>query len=247
MDLNTAIDLHRKQLVRIVATLFAMLGFAGGAPVERTPKPVFLAVLRLLRPAEAAVRRLIVAAAHGLVVTLPKARAIAAKPVVSGRREARGQRRPVFQLFDPRLRVSTRYRFRRHPMPADFNRPVPHVRVLDVGFDPRIPMLRSAKPAPSPPPVPEPEREPEQDELVSAHRLGRRLIAIKTALEDLPRQALRYARWQARPAGTRRPTRSSALRPGRPPGSRRKPDHKVDEILVECDWLARHCARADTS
>ena len=44
------------------------------------PRHLYRAVLRLLRPAEAAVRRLIIVAARGLVVTLPPARPRMPKP-----------------------------------------------------------------------------------------------------------------------------------------------------------------------
>ncbi len=128
-------------------------------------------------------------------------------------------------------------------MPPQVQRLVPRIRVIDVGFDPRIPLFRNAAPAVPPPPAPVPE----VDDTVSAMRLSRRLAAIKSALEDLPRQAKRYARWQARPADKRRPQLASALRPGTPPGHRKNPIHKVDEILNECDWLARHAAKSDTS
>ena len=64
---------------------------------------------------------------------------------------------------------------------------------------------------------------------------------------DLPRQAKRYARWQARPLETRRPKRLLALRSGPPPGLSGRHAREVDEILSECHWLARHAAATDTS
>ena len=45
-----------------------LLGLVGGAPVSRIPPTLHRAVLRVLRPAESALRRLIVVAARGLVV-----------------------------------------------------------------------------------------------------------------------------------------------------------------------------------
>ena len=39
----------------------------------------------------------------------------------------------------------------------------------------------------------------------------------------------------------------SPLRPGRPPGHRRKPDHEVDEVLTECHGLAWEALKPDTS
>ncbi len=63
MNIDLAIERHRKPLLRIVATLFAMIGLADGGRVERLSAPVYRAVLRVLRPAESGVRRLIVVAA----------------------------------------------------------------------------------------------------------------------------------------------------------------------------------------
>lgn len=241
MDESLAIERHRKPLLRIVGTMFAMLGLADNTTAEKISRPLYLAILRLLRPAESAVRRLIVVAACTLVLKPPRPRAAAAKPITPRTIKTRKPRPPAFQLFDPLQRVSTRYPMRRHPMPRDAHRPIPRVRVLDVGFDPRIPFLRTA----APPPQPQPE--PEAENTISTLRLTRRLIAIKSALDDLPRQALRYALWQSRPAETRRPKRTSALRAGRAPGQRKNPLHKIDEILAECDWLARHPLQPDTS
>jgi hypothetical protein len=248
MDWAIAIDRQRRQLARIVATLFALVGLAEGAAPERVAKPVYFAALRLLRPAESAVRRLIVAAARGisLAPATTAARAMRPKPAVSRPRKAAPPRAPAFQLFDPLQRFATRYRVGRHAMPLDYHRPQPRIRLIDATFDPRIPFLRRAAEAAQALPKASPPA-PEPDDTVSASRLGRRLIAIKSALDDLPRQAMRYARWQARPAGKRRPQRGSALRPGRPPGHRKNPLHRVDRILADCDWLARQAARPDTS
>ncbi len=154
-------------------------------------------------------RRLIVAAARGLVVKPPQARAAPEKPIISAQSKGSRQRRIAFQLFDPRQRFNTSYRYRRHPIPPQVQRPVPRIRVIDVGFDPRRPLFRNAPSAVPPPPPP-----PVADDTVNAVRLSRRLAAIKSALEDLPRQAKRYARWQAKPADKRRPQLASALRPG---------------------------------
>ena len=78
------------------------------------------------------------------------------------------------------------------------------------------------------------------DDTVNARPLIRRLLAITDALQDIPRQALRLARWQAQPKEERRPERWSPLRVGRPPGFRQRAKHEVDEILKECHWLARN-------
>ncbi len=119
---------------------------------------------------------------------------------------------------------------------------MPRVRVLD--YDPRVVALW-----PKPQPVVEPP--PPPDGLASATRLHRRLQAVKSALDDLPRQARRLVRLEERRKAT--PDLAldvkfkSPLRPGRPPGYRKKPIHEVDEILADCDDLAWEAMKPDTS
>jgi hypothetical protein len=84
------------------------------------------------------------------------------------------------------------------------------------------------------------EAEPERDDgMVDARRLGRRLWAAKLALDNLPRQARRLKRWQARRARMAHPKFTSPLRPGLPPGHRKAPRDEVDRVLRECHALAR--------
>ena len=88
---------------------------------------------------------------------------------------------------------------------------------------------------------------PPSDGLVNAVPLTRRLQILKSALEDLPRQARRMARWRARRETMPSPKFRSPLRPGQPPGHRRKPIHLVDEVLIECHGLAWDALKSDTS
>lgn len=233
MDWALAIERNRKPLLRIVALLFSMIGVGDGRSVARVSRPVHRAVLSVLRPAEAAVRRLIVVAARGIVVR-PQAARPAPSHEVTSSNARRG--RVSFQLFDPRRALAIGHR-RRDAGP----RREPRIRVIDVDFDPRIPLFRPA------PRIVVQDAAPEEDYTIDAGPLCRRLVAIRAALEDLPRQAQRYARWRSRPAETRRPRRWESLRTGPPPGLRRKPVREVEEILSECHWLARHAAAADTS
>ena len=83
MDWALAIERNSEALKGIVAALFAMLGLVGEATVSRIPQPLHRAVLRVLRPAESAMRRLIVIAARGLVVKLVPSRPKLAAPVPS--------------------------------------------------------------------------------------------------------------------------------------------------------------------
>lgn len=71
--------------------------------------------------------------------------------------------------------------------------------------------------------------------------LCHRLLAIRDALENLPKQARRLARWQARHRLLlkRGPCRVTPFRPGLPPGYRARATHEVDPILLECHRLMR--------
>jgi hypothetical protein len=228
MDWAKAITRNSEALKGIVEALFAMLGLAGGVTRLRIPQALHCAVLRVLRPAESAVRRLIVIAARGLVVkpSPSPSRPMPAWPVAKG-----GRSRPAFQLFDPRKDFAK-------PRRRAFARIVPRIHVF--GSDPRLAVRWPAlEPAANP--------APEPDGLVNAARLTRRLEALKLALEDLPRQARRLARWRARREKAKAPKFRSPLRPGHPPGYRRKPDHKIDDVLAECHWLAWEAMQPDTS
>ncbi len=83
--------------------------------------------------------------------------------------------------------------------------------------------------------------------MVSATRLNRRLQALKLALDDLPRQAKRLARWRQRREAMPGPVFKSPLRPGPPPGRRKRHIHEIDDILADCHWLAWEAMKPDTS
>jgi hypothetical protein len=103
-------------------------------------------------------------------------------------------------------------------------------------------------------------RPPLPDDPLDAGRLGRRLAALAGALNDLPGQARRFARWQARrdrALAAGRIHRVTPLRGGRAPGGRLAcydPDaprrfniRDVDEILAHAHALAHHVLTPDTS
>src|SRR5688572_32195058 len=100
MDWALAIERNREPLLRIVAALFAMIGVTEAGAVDRLSRPVYRAVLLVLRPAEAAVRRLIIVAARGMVVKPSRVRSAPVGLALFGK----GQGRVSFQLFDPRRR-----------------------------------------------------------------------------------------------------------------------------------------------
>ena len=200
MDWDLAIKRNSEALKGIIAALFALLGLVGDATISRIPPRLHRAVLRVLRPAESAMRRLIVIAARGVVVKLAPSR-----PMPEGHRIGKGggHPSPSFQLFDPRKRFAAlrlhHRKIMRHPPRIHF---FPH--------DPRISALW-----PTPRPVVEPP--PPPDGLVNAERLTRRLQALKSALDDLPRQAKRLVRWQERRKAASDFKFLVPLRPGHPP------------------------------
>ena len=102
MDWTRAIAINQAALTRIVAALIAMVGLSNDGVLARIPQPLYHAVSRVLRPAEAAVRRLIVIVARGLELNLQPARPMPKGLVLA----AKGSGRTSFQLFDPRLSMA---------------------------------------------------------------------------------------------------------------------------------------------
>jgi hypothetical protein len=262
MDWNAAIERNREALKRILAMLVAMAGPAGGADIalracgdraNTLPRHLHRAVVRLLRPAEAAARRLIIVMARGLVATPPRWRPRHSKPksailltgvgtgILMPRKPLAVPSRPAARrlslpLFDP-LRLPRQWR------PIRVSQP----RILFPGL---------------PGFVPAPVRKPATpDDPVSGARLALRLAALGRALDDLPAHALRFARWRAARraeareqnpgtfrAGRLRFGRVSPLKPGHPPGWRRKPTHEVHDVLNVVHGLAFWALeRPDTS
>jgi hypothetical protein len=183
-------------------------------------------VLRVLYPAESAVRRLIVIAARGLKVTVSPPRPMPQGLAFTGQSSGR----LTFSLHDPRRELPSPYMRRPSGLPE------PRIRVLDVS--PLVPLFQRE---PAEPPVPPPETG------IKANRLKRRLDALKRALDTLPQQARRLARLQAKRKQSPHPPQRPLLRSGSPPGSRQKPTDEIDFVLKECHGLARDALREDTS
>jgi hypothetical protein len=227
MDWDLAIKRNSEALKGIIVALFAMLGIEGTETVGRIPHRLHRAVLRVLRPAESAFRRLIVVAARGLVVKVAPSRPMPKGKIGKGS----GPSRPAFRLCDKRIFFpelsQRRIRYCKNP---------PRIHVYP--YDSMVALPRPVVPFPPPP-----------DGLVNGARITRRLQALKLALDDLTGQARRMARWRARREAMKAPKFKSPLRPGQPPGHRRKPIHEVDKVLTECHWLAWEVMRLkpDTS
>lgn len=275
MDGILAIEHNHQALRRILGGIVAMAGLAGVGVANTLPRHLYLAVLRLLRPAEAAARRLIIALALAvppqardgktLDVTLPPQRprkptrksailrngvgtgiilphglrgtahffaqngAAGSGPDVDGGKVA--VRRLSLPLLDPLPNP-----FRRRRIAADS---VP--RICMPGFTARFPVRQP--PSPNDP--------------IDATRLGQRLAALAAALDDMPAQARRFARWKAR-RDAKLVRRVWPLRMGRPPGGRlsrydpsagrRRNIREVDEVLAHAHALAFYALeQPDTS
>lgn len=258
MDWNLAIERNREALKRCLAMLVAMAGLVNGQSAigNRRSKPddnaladpdcllptaecrptlprhLHRAILRLLRPAESAVRRLVIVMARGMMVALPPPRPRKARPrptvlkngigtgilmppgsMPAARRAPRTLALPLVDPLNPFLAKPRR----------------PAARGI-----PRISMPGITQPFPVAPRRPASPHDP-----VSAARLALRFQALGAALDDLPRQARRFARWKAlKQAGRTR--RVWPLRPGRPPGQlrRNRRTHEVHEILNDLHGLA---------
>jgi hypothetical protein len=225
MDWAMVIERNSERLFVVVASLVAMVRVRGGGMAACLPRHVYSAALILLRPAESAVRRLIIIAARGLVVKLKlsAARAFPAGLCIKSNPE----RVPAFCLIDPLKRFAPE-----DFAPEDLERGKTKVQVL-----PRISVPGLFDPVFTQQPLP-------TDGIVASAALGRRVQALRHALDNLPREARRLARWKARgelrrqSEVKRKPGRLSPFRPGFAPGYHRSRPQEVDEILSECHHFA---------
>jgi hypothetical protein len=242
MDWTAAVERHHESLKRILAALFAMAGLADGALAENTtlPRRLYRTLLRLLRPAEAAVRRLVIIAARDVTVTVPPlAPSVKTRPGSLFVSEGGG----TGVILPPGVRPDD--------LSPAFARPDPAVRPLS--FPLLDPLRRPRPPQPHPPAtrsmprisllgvtVPAPlivRPRPTPDDPIGAMRLTRRLQLLGRVLDDLPKYARRFARWRAR-CQARLTRRLWPLRPGRPPGGRSRPSHEIDDVLAALQGLA---------
>ncbi len=212
MDGTAALDWNREALKRILATLLAMAGFnragvqsetgEGGSepPPSTLPRYFYRIILRLLLPAESAVRRLIIASSLGIAVPAagrpPRPKPLTVEPqlrrlgiavvlppadiarlAARNAAAARPASRPLgltLPLFDAPRRF---FRVRSRTVPAHLG---PRISVPGITTPFRLP----APPSPHDP--------------IETARLARRLAALARALDDLDGHALRFARWRAR-------------------------------------------------
>lgn len=237
MDWPLAINRNRDALRAIIAALFKLAGLTSprnrGEVVSEADRRgevmlsrhILAAILLVLRPAESAVRRLVlIAALCGKFGSRPLA-ARAADPGLAARLQALPRLSPAlrttaFALFDTLKTFD----------PDDIWNvdPASQIRFqsgFDVDLDPSA-GFRAL---------------PDSQQPVPAARIIGRLFAIGNALETLPAQTRRLLRWQARRDAALRaqkPIRITPLRPGFPPGWRQRSVHEIDDVLKECHRLA---------
>ncbi|MCI5078598.1 hypothetical protein [Oricola sp.] len=250
-DWQAAIDRNREALLRIVAVLFVRAGLdEGGA--DLVTRRAWRVILRVLRPAESAARRLIVIAARSIGVGLLKPRP-AKEPTALEQLQAAGLvithtglNLGLARMWQPPPEVQQPA----PPRPPTFALTDPPRRFDPKGWDGRRPFPRDGFDL------------ADDHEDVSADHLCARLKALKRALEDIDGHARRLARLQARRAATLFAPASEAqlkgankgrararppLRHGWPPGHRKLSTHTVDSVLRECHGLALQALRPDTS
>jgi hypothetical protein len=234
MDWALVLERNRERLLAVLAPLFAILGFDPRR--ADLPRHLYRALLITLRPAESAVRRLIIIAARGLVVKLGAARGFPAGLGLKLRLalEKDAERVAAFCLIDPLKRFAT----------EDFEwgkewekvQILPRISVpglFDPVFEDRFIAMR--------------------DDPIECAALRRRLRALKDALDNLPRHARRLARWKAkgelaRHSAVIKPGRLSPFRPGFAPGYHRHEREEIDVILGDCHYFAVEAWRGpDTS
>jgi hypothetical protein len=233
---NQAAARNRDALAAIVAMLISMVGLTSNQTTTRISQNLRLEVLRILRPAEAAVRRLIFIAAQGLV---PKPATQKPAGFFSSFRkvDATKPRRATFNLSDPRPPMIG------HDVVCDaasgnvtLATRAPRISSI-APIDPTIPALFAAQRAQVKTRTPKDANQ--------TQTLINRLQAIRSALKNIPREAQRLARWTARREriAKQRLVYTSPLRVGPPPGYRKEPVHEVDRILAECHLRAYDARR----
>ena len=229
------IEHYRLALLRVLLGLFEMAGIEPGTgAVETLPRGVKYAILRVLRQAESATRRLIYKEAEGLddvdYTPPPKREKSGAKR--SGEKKPRAPRIPQFRLIDPRKFFEELHPNRRARRAA---------KKVQRGGPPKL-LFRfdcfDGQPACEAWSEPLPELTP--DDPLTATGICRRMQALYHALNDIPAQALRMKREIAkRKAAKPGPDSVPPLRFGLPPGHRKEKVHEVDDILYECHMLTR--------
>ena len=193
--LNARISTAWAQIATLVASLARLAGCAEGLLPKRIAPRIRIEALRLLRPAEALARRLIVTMARSLIDQVRAAPKQSPNPKRSAA-SPNTATRPTFKLFEPIASFSSI--LGRGHFPAARSGPGP--RILDL-----------AASYPGTPTTPEPAPRPPS--------LAARIDALARLCADPARLALRHARKiAAHDFRAARLRRINPLRPGLPQG-----------------------------
>ena len=229
MNWKLAIEINREALTRIVAGLVTWLEAFEG--VLRLPRPIYQSLGLSLHKTESALRRLIVIAARGLVVSLAPSRPMPEGLVIK-RKDGQEASWRSFPLIDSRIN----YRFDQAEALAYHSHYMDDA-ALHAKFKGLLGPLAVM-------PASEVEAFSSEAETKSLHL---RLAAAQRALKNLSAQAKRMARWQARRKLIENPKFISPIRLGPPPGNRRKSKAEIDLVLRECHGLAFDALKLDSS
>ena len=212
MDWDKAIERNEIALLRIISAMFGLLLDArlSGSGLM-IPRRVWRAILMVLRPAEAAVRRLIIIAARALTcdsIVLRKRADDAARAPLERPSNA-VVIAPMFQLFDP-------------------------LKAFDVTDDNEEGlcngMARSGADDLDDTPI----------NATPLHNRLRALRHALADLSRQAQRLARFNARRDVLLKARRPVRLALMRPGLPPGWRQRPRHEVDTVLHECHRLAQY-------
>jgi hypothetical protein len=233
MGWDEIIEGNRQRILAAIAPLLAVLGFDPKRRGEM-PRHFYNVFIILLRPAESAVRRLIIMAARGIIVKLAASRAFpAALKLRLAEKDADEERIPAFCLIDPLKRFA--------PDGFEWSKEWGKDRSKEQAL-PRISVPGLIDPV-----FAEPAPIASRDDPIDTEALVRRIRALKAALDNLPRHARQLARWKAR-RGMKTISRMSPFRPGFAPGFYRTNTREIDAILSDCHYFARQAwDKPDTS
>jgi hypothetical protein len=242
VDWTLAITRNREALIRIIAALMALGGLGRGNTL--LPRPIYRAILLVLRPAESAARRLIILAALGLSKNFGDSLLNSTTTGTSKEQwwKVLSKLSPKFsrfRLIDPLKRFAPMTTPDEDSWDSDIeDEDNANLDPCDTGSD-EAALPRISLPGHFDPVFVTPSAASLAD-MMDAKHIARRLEALLRALQNLPREARRLARWQARRPlilSQNKPTRLSPLRPGRPPGFRLRVNHEIDGVLNECHAL----------
>lgn len=215
MDWQRAIEINHAALLRILNALVHTLGLTNGGMLTTLPYRLYRKALLIIRPAESALRRLIMLAAHEMELRGVKYAPRGALAQRSGMRELirlktrdEGRRLPSFNLIDPLKSFDGEA-----PDFASFG-----ATFSDENSDEQAPYDR-----------------------VDAAALGRRLLVLIKALASIPHQARQLRRWYVQrniAYAQNKPHRFSPLHPGPALAYRKSHRHEIEAILLECHGLA---------